>query len=200
MATLVCRSARLHRDFLTFALLGTVASAAQCVAAAPARATEEATTAELPEQPSTVREPYLLAVGGRLALGDGGFDTELGMLSEVFGRYQWRYGLGLQASYFHLEAPNNEAYPTFTADALTLGPTWHPLRDLWFDPFVEAHAVSFVRTEGTNFYSEDPGRFGGELVGGVQLASRYVAGGFNYRLGCTSRTWSMAGIQLELRL
>jgi len=133
---------------------------------------------------------YHVAVGGRISAGSGGFDTELGSIFEGYARYQWLYGLGLQASYFAMEVGNNEAYETFKAKALTLGPSWHPLRGYWVDPFVEAHVVGFVSVSGRSSfdYTGGPGvsRTGVEGVLGLQLASRYVAGGLHLRAGTTN--------------
>jgi hypothetical protein len=71
------------------------------------------------------------------------------------------------------------------------------------DPFVEAHVVGFVNVSGRSSldYTGGPGvgRTGVEGVLGLQLASRYVAGGVHFRAGTTNQAWAMVGAQLEAR-
>lgn len=163
----------------------------------------ESTAATTRPAPRARTDRYQLAFGARASIGGAGFDTEGGQLLEAFARYQWTHGLGLQASFFHLDVANNESYDNFKVDALTLGPSWHPIWDYWFDPFAEAHLVGFVNTSGRSRWGYDeanrPSRLGVEGVLGAQVASRWIAAGLHARMGTTDHAWLLFGAQLEAR-
>ncbi len=167
---------------------------------------KSATADSTPQAPAFWQRPdrYHLAVGFRLSVGAAGFDSELASIDEGYARYQWDYGLGLQASFLVMQDGNNEGLPFLTIDALTVGPAWHPLKGFWFDPFMEAHLVGVVDIRGgypdlAAWYREKAGRLGAEGILGLQLASDVVAGGLHIRYG-TIGSWLMLGAQVEVRL
>jgi hypothetical protein len=84
--------------------------------AGTAPSAQESTDAPPPDR-------YHLAIGFRGSFGSATFDTEFATMAEGYLRYQWHYGLGIAASYLKLDVANNESYPDFVAEALTLGPT-----------------------------------------------------------------------------
>jgi hypothetical protein len=120
--------------------------------------------------------------------------------------------LGLQASYFRLGAGDGDQEQQFTSTTFTIGPTWHPLKGFWLDPFIEAHLANYSGTYesygGGNIRNKSG--LGAEGLIGLQLATRHFAGGMHARYGIasihptvpyaeTSVTWAMVGVQMEAR-
>jgi hypothetical protein len=141
---------------------------------------------------------YALAVGASLSYGDGGWGTELGNIVQIYGRYQLYRGLGVGASYFWLDAPNNEAasWPEFHAQALEGFAEYHPFETSWIDPFARVGVLGLTRVEGI----EAADRLGLQGMLGVDFVLPHFAIGLHAQHGFTNRAWTMVGLHTEVRL
>ncbi|MEO6602487.1 MAG: hypothetical protein ABIQ16_21575 [Polyangiaceae bacterium] len=140
---------------------------------------------------------YDLALGASFSVGDAGWGTELGNMTQLYGRYQLYRGFGVGASYFWLTAPNNEgnAWPEFHGQALEGFAEYHPLPTSWFDPFARAGVLGFTHVEGI----EAADQIGLQGMVGVDFVLPHVAIGVHARSGFVNRTWTLFGLHTEVR-
>ncbi len=153
-----------------------------------------------PVTPAAPAPAYRLAFNGSVSVGQVGWGTELGGMSEVGGRVQLRPWLGIGLSYFRLSAGNNENDTPFELDAIEASATWRPVVGKWFDPFVQAGALGVIDSGGGYMGSETTSRFGLEGMAGFDFVRLPFALGVHVRSGVTNRAWTLAGLHLEVRL
>ena len=184
-------------------MLQVVALGAAAVAVA-----EPVAFAQQPSPPVAAASPapaYRLALTGSASVGTAGWGSELAGISEVGARVQLLPSLGVGLSYLHLSASHNENYPTFELDAFAVSAAWRPVVGRWFDPFVQAGVVGVIGSGGGPD-NETSSRFGLEGMAGFDFvvsrppARLRFAAGLHARSGFTSRSWTMAGLHIELRI
>jgi len=176
----------------TLAALGLGLGLAQAVAFAQ--------TLSPPVTPAAPTPVYRLAFNGSVSVGNVGWGTELGGISEAGGRVQLRPWLGIGLSYLRLSAGNNEGFAAFDLGAFEVSATWRPVVGKWFDPFVQAGALGVIDSGVGYMGSETTTRFGLEGMAGVDFVRLPVAVGVHVRSGATNRAWTLAGLHVELRL
>ena len=154
--------------------------------------------AERPEGPERDPRRYRIAAGAALSVGDGGWGTELASMPQMYGRFQVYRGLGAGASYFFLNAPNNEggSWPEFRARGIEGFAEYHPFDASWVDPFARVGVLGFTHVEGI----EAADRVGMQGVLGIDFVLTLFAFGLHALHGFTNRAWTMFGLHTELRL
>jgi len=158
-----------------------------------------------PVAPAAPAAAYRLAVTGSASVGMAGWGSELAGISEVGARVQLLPWLGVGLSYLHLTDSHNENYPLFELDALEVSAAWRPVVGRWFDPFVQAGVVAVLGSRGGPD-NDTSSRFGLEGTAGFDFvvsrppARLRFAVGLHGRSGFTNRSWTMAGLHIELRI